>query len=110
MGVCLAIVFYLVAFSYVVSTMVSKHIMSKTSGIYCQEHILKQFVSVSRSCLQCSVMCAAEKMCVAFSHHDGQCFLHSRFCDVDSLPSAEGSSYSGKYLLTYIRSTSIDLE
>ena len=100
MGVCLGVVLYLVAFSSVVNTMVSQHIMSVTSGIYCQEYILKQFASASRS--QCAVICADENMCVAFSHHEGQCFLHSSFCDVNSLPSsAEGSSYSGKCISMY---------
>ena len=57
---------------------------------------MKQFASANPN--QCAVMCAADKMCVSFSHHEEQCFLHSRFCDVNSLPSAEGSSYAGKCL------------
>ena len=91
-------VFYLVTFSSVVNTIISQHVMTMNSGVYCNEHILKQFASASPRHRQCSVTCAAKKMCVAFSHHEGQCFLHSRFCDVNSLPSAEGSSYSGKCL------------
>ena len=96
MSVSSVVVLYFVAFSSVVKTFVSQHIMNMRSGIYCQEYILKQFASANQ--IQCSVMCATEIMCVAFSHHDEQCFLHSSFCDVDSLPSAEGSSYSGKCL------------
>ena len=58
---------------------------------------MKQFSSTSSN--ECAFICVAEEMCAAFSHHDEQCFLHSSLCDVDNLPSAEGSSYSGKCLL-----------
>ena len=94
MGVSSVVVLYLVAFSSVVNTLVSQHIMSIRSGKYCQEYIMKQFASANP--IQCVVICATENMCVAVSHHEGQCFLHSSFCDVNSLPSAAGSSYSGR--------------
>ena len=94
MGVSSAVVFYLVAISSVANAMVSQHLMSMTSGAYCQEYILNQFASSGH--LQCAIMYGAEKMCVAFSHHEEQCFLHAGFCKANSLPSAEGSSYSGR--------------
>ena len=97
MGVSSVVVLYFVAFGSVVNTMISQHIMSIMSGIYCQEYIILHFASANPS--QCAVMYAADKMCVAFSHREEQCFLHSGFCDVGSLPIVEGSSYSGKCLL-----------
>ena len=98
MGRISFVVIYLIACTVIVfSQTVTEHVLSMTSGVYCTDHILKKFSSSSVG--QCAVACNEDYMCVAFSHQEEQCFLHSRFCDVNSLPSAEGSRYSGKQLL-----------
>ena len=76
----------------VLSQSISQDIMSMNTSVYCSESVLRQFAS--RSPLFCAVACLSQgSVCAAFSHHEGECFLHSAFCY--SLSSAEGSCYAG---------------
>ena len=70
MDVSLVVAFYLMVICAAVKNMVliSQNIVNMNSGKYCEAHIMKQFASTSPN--QCALMSVAEKLCVAFSHHD----------------------------------------